>query len=48
VLERDRPHGLIVDDNPANYTHPRLIADFAARQKIPALTLVASSSMQGV
>jgi len=37
VLERDRPHGLLVDDSPANYSHPRLIADFAARQKIPAL-----------
>jgi putative ABC transport system substrate-binding protein len=37
VLERDRPHGLLVADSSANYSHPRLIADFAARQKIPAL-----------
>ena len=28
---------MIVSDGPVNYTHPRLIADFAARQKIPAL-----------
>ena len=28
---------MLVGDSAANYAHPRLIADFAARQKIPAL-----------
>jgi len=37
ALARDRPDGLIVSDSSVNYTHPRLIADFAARQKIPAV-----------
>lgn len=31
------PARVLVGDSAANYAHPRLIADFAARQKIPAL-----------
>ena len=37
ALARDRPDGLLVGDSAVDYNHPRLIADFAARQKIPAI-----------
>ena len=37
LLARERVEALIVNDHPANYAHRRLIADLAARARLPAI-----------
>ena len=36
-MARERVEAVIVNDHPANYTHRRLIADLAARARLPAI-----------
>jgi putative ABC transport system substrate-binding protein len=37
AVVRERPDGLLVTDEWVNYSRPRVIADFAAKQRLPAL-----------
>jgi putative ABC transport system substrate-binding protein len=37
VIKRQRPSALLVQPSAVNYVHRRLIADFAARQRLPAM-----------
>ena len=46
LMTRERVEALIVNDHPANYAHRRLIADLAARARLPAIAALRDTSAE--